>query len=93
MILDPQTLRHNPQLAAIELLLHAAETAIIAVCAAHPNIEHDLRNDPELPIDKLAEDLVDQASHMLDALGYYRQLLHQLHQLNTGRLPEDDLIF
>jgi hypothetical protein len=44
-------------LAAIELLIQAAETTVVALCAAHPALEHELRPDLEpsptgLPIDR-----------------------------------------
>jgi hypothetical protein len=87
MSLDPETLRHNPQLAAIDLLVQTAETAIVALCAAHPAIEHKLRHDPHPPIECLADHVVHQAMKLLDALDRYQILLHDLDRLD--RLDDD----
>ncbi len=53
MMLDVKALRDSPQLAAIELLIQAADTTVVALCAAHPALDHDLRPDPEPVIDGL----------------------------------------
>ena len=39
MRLDTEVLRESPQLAAIELLIQAADTTVVALCAAHPGLE------------------------------------------------------
>ncbi len=93
MILNPKTPPQRPQLAAIELLVHAVETAVVALSAAHPNIEHDLRNDPLPPIDKLADCAVDRAIDMLDALDRYRRSVHDLDRIHRETHLEDDTIF
>lgn len=90
MRIDPQSLRESPQLAALELLVQAAETATIALCAAHPSIEHDLRHFPEPPIERLADHLIDRATVMLDALDRYRRLLRDLDRLRRAALDDDD---
>jgi len=92
MTLEPETLRRSPQLAALAILREAAETAIVALCAAHPTIEHALRNDPLPSLDRLADHVVDHAMLMLDALDRYRLLLHDLDRLHRG-LAEEDVIF
>jgi len=91
--LSPEILRQNPQLAALETLLQATENAIIAVIAAHPNLEHRRDGVPLLPIDSLADHLVEHAQVMLDSLDRYRILLRDLERLRRGTLLEDDLIF
>jgi len=89
--LDPNTLRHSPQLAALELLAEAAETAIVALCAAHPALEHELGDDPQPAIEQLADQVVDYAFHALDALGRYQALLRVLPR--EAILDPDDIPF
>jgi hypothetical protein len=94
MTLDPKTLRQSPQLAALSVLDEAAHTAILAILAAHPAIEHVLTQDPQDPLERLADHVVDHLMLTLDALDHYRRLLHdrqRLHQALSN--DEDDLTF
>lgn len=68
-------LRAHPQLGAIDLLAHATEVAIIALCAAHPCVEREL-DDDALPGDVLADRIIDRAMSLLNAVDRYRLLLH-----------------
>ncbi len=88
--LDPQTLRHSPQLAALDLLANVAEVTLVTLCAAHTAIEHELRHDPELPIERLADHIVHRVTQMLDTVGRYRLLLLDLERLRRGIVPDDD---
>jgi hypothetical protein len=93
MPLDPDTVRQDPQLAALELLVQAAEVGIIVLCAAHPNIERDPSECRPIPIDQLANRVVHIATSLLDTIDHYRLLLHDLARLRRGTLLEDDLDF
>ena len=97
MTLPPRVLRRWPELAALDSLHHVAETAIVALCAAHPLIESAHRHDPQPPLERLADHLVDHAMLMLDALDRYRALLHDRDRLHRGLQSQegsiDDLPF
>jgi|RhiMethySRZTD1v2_1073278.scaffolds.fasta_scaffold81494_4 hypothetical protein len=86
--LCPETLRTNPQLASLDLLVNTLETAIVALCAAHPSIE---RKPIEItvPIDRLADRLVIRATLTLEAADRYRRLLHELELLYAESLDDD----
>jgi hypothetical protein len=88
--LDASSLRDHPQLAALDLLVHATETAIVALCAAHPGIEHALRVIPEPAIDHLADRVVERALATLDALARYRVLLDDIQRLDAISLDDQD---
>jgi hypothetical protein len=90
--LNPGALRRSPQLAAIAILREAAEATIVALCAAHPAIEHTLRHDPLPSIDRLADHVADHAMLMLDALDRYQLLVHDLDR-RRGPPAEEDAIF
>ena len=90
MMLNPESLRQSPQLAAIELLIHAADTTVVALCAAHPGLEHDLRPDPEPAVDRLADRLVDRISCMRDGIHQYCRTLNELQRLQRCSLDDDD---
>jgi hypothetical protein len=93
MTLDSQILRRRPQLATVELLTQALETTLVALCAAHPLIELDLRARPEPvhPIDHLADRAVEQAIQLLDALDRYRLAQYDLEHARPR--PSDEDIF
>jgi hypothetical protein len=93
MNLELEIVRESPQLAALAMLTHATETAIIALCAAHPAIEYHLKPDPQLSLDRLADHVVDHAMLMLDAVDRYRRLLDDLNHLHQGLLADDDPSF
>jgi hypothetical protein len=88
-MLDPKRLRDNPQLAAIELLIQAADTTVVALCAAHPGLEHDLRPDPEPVLDRLADRLIDRITCMRHGIHQYCRTLDELQRL-SGRSRDDD---
>lgn len=90
MMLDPELLRENPQLAAIELLIQAADTTVVALCAAHPGLEHDLRPDPEPVVDRLADRLVDRITCMRDGIHHYCRTLDKLQRLRRRSLDDDE---
>jgi len=88
--LDVKSLRDSPQLAAIELLIQAADTTVVALCAAHPGLEHDLRPDPEPAIDRRADRLVDRITCMRDGIQQYCRALDELQRLRRCSLDDDD---
>jgi hypothetical protein len=73
--LCPPVLRKTPQVGCLNLLAHATEVAIIALCAAHPPVEHELDDDAS-PGDRLADRIIERAMALLDAVDRYRLLLH-----------------
>lgn len=73
--LCPPVLRKTPQVGCLDLLAHATEIAIIALCAAHPIVEHELDDDAS-PGDRLADRIIDHALALLAAVDRYRLLLH-----------------
>ena len=72
--LCPHVLRQNPQVGCLDLLTHATEVAIIALCAAHPAVEHQLGDDAA-PGDRFADRIIERAMTLLDAIDCYRLLL------------------
>jgi len=88
--LDVKALRDSPQLAVIELLIQAADTTVVALCAAHAGLEHDLRPDPEPVVDRLADRLVDRITCMRDGIQQYCRSLHETQRLRRGALEDDD---
>ncbi len=93
MMLDTDLLRESPQLAALELLIQAADTTVVALCAAHPALEHELRPDPEPVVDRLADRLVDRISHMHDGIHQYCRSLGELQRRRQLLLDDDELDF
>jgi MSHA biogenesis protein MshM len=95
LTLDSQILRRRPQLATVEVLTSVLETTLVALCAAHPLIELDLktRTDPVLPIDHLADRVAEQAIQLLDALDRYRLAQYDLEHARHARsqAPEEDV--
>ncbi len=89
-MLDVKSLRVNPQLAAIELLIQAADTTVVALCAAHPGLELDVRPDNEPVADRLADRLVDRINHMRDGIRQYSRTLDQLQRLRRCSLDDDE---
>ena len=83
MMLDVKALRESPQLAALELLIQAADTTVVALCAAHPGLQHDLRPDPQPVLDRLADRLVDRITRMRDGIQQYCRILNDLHRLRS----------
>lgn len=90
MMLDAKLLRESPQLAAIELLIQAAETTVVALCAAHPSLEHELSPDPVPVVDRLADRLVDRITFIRDGIQQYCRSLDDLHRLRRCSLDDDD---
>lgn len=93
MTLTPPRLRRSPQLAALDLLVNSAETAIVALCAAHPGIEHALSHDPKPAIEHLADHVVERAMATLEALDRYRVLLDDIQRLDTAPTDNGDFTF
>jgi hypothetical protein len=89
-MLDVKSLRDNPQLAAVELLIQAADTTVVALCAAHPGLEHDLRPDPEPIVDRLADRLVDRITCMRHGIHQYCRSLDDLQRRRRCSLDDDD---
>jgi hypothetical protein len=90
MMLDVKALRYSPQLAAIELLIQAANTTVLALCAAHPGLEHDLRPDPEPVVERLADRLVDRINCMRDGIQQYCRSLDDFQHLRSRSLHDDE---
>lgn len=90
MMLAPELLRETPQLAALELLIQAADMTVVALCAAHPGLEHDLRPDPEPVVDRLAVRLVDRIACLRDGIHHYCRSLEDLQRLRRRSLDDDD---
>jgi len=88
--LCPDLLRRVPQLGALDMLTHSAEIAIIALCASHPSVEHEL-DDSALPGDVTADRVIDRAIALLEAVDRYRLLLHDPRALEDP--PPDVDIF
>jgi hypothetical protein len=87
-VLSPTALRTSPQVASLHMLEEAIQTVIIALCAAHPDIERQ-RTDQLLPLDERADSVVDAAMSALEAIDHYRTLLHDLEGLQLG-MPNDE---
>jgi hypothetical protein len=79
--LCPSVLRLKPQLAPLDLLAHATEIAIVALCASHPRVEHEI-DDSALPGDITADSIIERALALLEALDRYRLLLHDPRALD-----------
>jgi hypothetical protein len=93
--LNPQILRRRPQLAAVEALTSVLETTLVALCAAHPLIELDLKThtEPVLPIDHLADRAVEQAVQLLDALDRYRLAQYDLERARHAPSQREEDVF
>jgi|KBSMisStaDraftv2_1062788.scaffolds.fasta_scaffold58924_3 hypothetical protein len=89
MMLGPQLLRESPQLAALELLIQAADTTVVALCAVHRGLEHELRPDPQPVVDRLADRLVDRIACMRDGIHRYCRALDDLQRLRRLSLDDD----
>jgi hypothetical protein len=88
--LCPALLRREPQLGALDMLTHATEVAIIALCASHPSVEHEL-DDAALPGDIAADRVIDRAMSLLEAVDRYRLLLHDPRALDEPS-PDVDIV-
>jgi hypothetical protein len=71
----PALLRREPQLGPLDVLTHATESAIVALCASHPRVEHEL-DDSASPGDVTADRIIDRAMALLETVDRYRLLLH-----------------
>ena len=87
--LCPALLRREPQLGPLDILTHATEIAIVALCASHPRVEHEL-DDGASPGDVTADRIIDRAMALLAAVDRYRLLLHDPRALDD---PPDGDIF
>jgi hypothetical protein len=86
--LCPALLRREPQLAPLDMLTHATEIAIVALCASHPRVEHEL-DDCASPGDVTADRIIDRAIALLEAVDRYRLLLHDPRALDIP--PDGDI--
>lgn len=87
--LCPALLRREPQLGLLDVLTHATEIAIIALCASHPRVEHELDDDAS-PGDVIADRIIEQAMALLETVDRYRLLLHDPRALDD--LPDGDAL-
>ena len=87
--LCPALLRREPQLGALDVLTHATEIAIVALCASHPRVEHELDDDAS-PGDVTADRIIDRAMALLEAVDRYRLLLHDPRALDDP--PDGDIV-
>ena len=85
--LCPALLRREPQLGPLDVLAHATEIAIVALCASHPRVEHEL-DDSASPGDVTADRIIDRAMALLEAVDRYRLLLHDPRALDP---PDGDI--
>jgi hypothetical protein len=79
--LCPSLLRREPQLGPLDMLTHATEVAIIALCASHPRVEQEL-DELALPGDIDADRIIARAMALLEAVDRYRLLLHDPRALD-----------
>lgn len=87
MTLTPKLLRESPQLATLELLSSSLTTAVLTLYAAHPALELDSEGPlPRLPIDLLAERVLEAAAPLLGAIDNYHRLMESLTRLGQGDL-------
>lgn len=87
--LCPALLRREPQLGPLDVLTHATEIAIVALCASHPRVEHEL-DDSASPRDVTADRIIDRAMALLEAVDRYRLLLHDPRALDDP--PDGDIL-
>ena len=87
--LCPPMLRKTPQLGSVDLLVHAAEVAVIALCAAHPGVQQELGEDAS-PGDLRADRVIERAMTLLEAVDRYRVFLEEPRSRNE---PPDLDIF
>lgn len=86
--LCPDSLRAAPQIAALDVLVHAAETALIALCAAHPDLERNV--DGQLPpLEQLADRVIAHATLAVHAVDTYRALLRDVDHLGRSSFDSD----
>ena len=86
--LCPALLRRERQLGSLDMLTHATEIAIIALCASHPRVEQEL-DDTASPGDITADHVIDRAMALLEAVDRYRLLLHDPRALDDPSLHID----
>ncbi len=78
--LCPESLRETPQVAALDVLVHAADTAVVALIAAHPDLERSFDEQPP-PLEQLADQVIEHAMLAVLAVDRYRALLRDIaHQ-------------
>jgi hypothetical protein len=88
--LCPSLLRREPQLGPLDMLTHATEIAIIALCASHPRVEHEL-DDLASAGDVTADRIIERGMALLEAVDRYRLLLHDPCALDGPPAIEDIL--
>jgi hypothetical protein len=63
------------------MLTRATEIAIIALCASHPRVEHEL-DDLASAGDLTADHIIERAMALLESVERYRLLLHDPRALD-----------
>lgn len=86
--LSAESLRASPQIAALDVLVHAADTAIVAIVAAHPDLERPVDERPP-PLEQLADQVVEHAMLVVLAVGRYCALLHDTAHLDQTAFDSD----
>jgi len=82
--LCPESLRETPQVAALDVLVHAADTAVVALIAAQPDLERSFDEQPP-PLEQLADQVIEHAMLAVLAVDSYRALLRDIaHQDQTS---------
>ncbi len=86
--LCPESLRATPQVAALDVLVHAADTAVVALIAAHPDLERSFDERPP-PLEQLADQVIEHAMLAVLAVDRYRALLHDVTRLDDSSFDCD----
>jgi hypothetical protein len=71
------------------MLTHATEIAVVALCASHPRVEHEL-DDSASSGDVTADRIIDRAMALLEAIDRYRLLLLDPRALDDP--PDGDIL-
>ncbi len=83
-----ESLRLAPQLAALDVLVHAADTAIVALVAAHPDLERSFDERPP-PLEQLADQVIEHAMLAVLAIDRYRALLRDIADQDQSSFDSD----
>lgn len=86
--LCPESLRETPQVAALDVLVHAADTVVVALIAAHPDLERSFDERPP-PLEQLADQVIEHAMLAVLAVDRYRALLHDITRLDDSSFDCD----
>lgn len=83
-----ESLRLTPQIAALDVLAHAADTAIVALVAAHPDLELAIDERPP-PLEQLADQVIEHAMLAVLAIDRYRALLRDIADQDQTSFDSD----